>query len=242
MNLMAAPADLAKLRINRDTPPAPVRSALVRNIALFAAAIVVVAGTVFVLKARSVPTVQVVTAAAGSASGAPAGGAISVTANGYVVARTKASVSAKTAGRLTFLGVSEGSYVNRGAIIARLDNADFEAAVAQAQANIATSDASVIEATSDRDQLLRDANRVREIRTRNANLISTQDLETAISRAGQAEARLNAAVARRRSAQPDCEWRRRATRTPSFARRSPAPCCARTLKSARLWHHRWAEG
>jgi len=31
-----------------------------------------------------------------------------VTANGYVVARTKASVSAKIAGRLAFLGVSEG--------------------------------------------------------------------------------------------------------------------------------------
>jgi HlyD family secretion protein len=91
--------------------------------------------------------------------------------------------------------------VNRGQIIARLDNADFQASVAQAQANIATADASVIEATSDRDQSIRDANRLREIRARNPQLMSEQDLETATSRAAQAEARLAAAVARKRSAE-----------------------------------------
>jgi HlyD family secretion protein len=200
---MAAPADLSKLRIDRAAPPAPVRSALRRNLILFGAAVVVVAATFFMLKSRAVPVVQVATASANGAGGAASqsAGATSVTANGYVVARTKASVSAKTAGRLAFLGVSEGSYVHRGEVIARLDNADFQASVAQAQANIATADASVIEATSDRDQSVRDANRIREIRTRNPNLMSQQDLETATSRAAQAEARYNAAVARKRSAE-----------------------------------------
>ena len=89
------------------------------------------------MRARGVPVIQVVTASAGTGGGA-AGGATSVTANGYVVARTKASVSAKTAGRLTFPGVSEGSHVTQGEVIARLDNADYQAAVTQAQANIAT--------------------------------------------------------------------------------------------------------
>ena len=200
---MAAPADLSKLRIDRAAPPEPVRSALRRNLILFGAAVVVLAGTYVVLQSRAVPVVQVATASVGGTgtAGSPAEGATSVTANGYVVARTKASVSAKTAGRLAFLGVSEGSYVHRGEVIARLDNADFEASVAQAQANIATADASVIEATSDRDQSVRDAGRIREIRTRNPNLMSQQDLETATSRAAQAEARYNAAVARKRSAE-----------------------------------------
>src|SRR5829696_6028850 len=179
---MTAPPDLSRLRINRDAPPAPVRRALGRNVAIFGGALVVVAATAFTLKSRAVPTVQVVTAAAASGAGGSAAGATSVTANGYVVARTKASVSAKTAGRLTFLGVSEGSYVHRGEIIARLDNADFQASVAQAQANVATADASVIEATADRDQTARDAARIREIRERNPNLMSPQDLETATSR------------------------------------------------------------
>jgi RND family efflux transporter MFP subunit len=198
---MAAPADLSKLRIDRGAPPAPVRRALGRNLIIFAAAVLVVAVAMILLRARSVPVVQVATAtASGAGTGAP-GGATSVTANGYVVARTKASVSAKTAGRLASLTVSEGSYVHRGEVIARLDNADFQASVAQAQANVAAADASLIEATADRDQSERDAARIREIRTRNPNLMSQQDLETYTSRAAGAAARFNAAVARKRSAE-----------------------------------------
>src|SRR5687767_12247502 len=106
---MAAPADLSKLRIDRGAPPAPVKRALRRNLIIFGVAVVVVAVTLVVLRARAVPTAQVATAAVSGAGGAgAAGGATSVTANGYVVARTKASVSAKTAGRLAYLGVSEG--------------------------------------------------------------------------------------------------------------------------------------
>lgn len=200
---MAGPADLSKLRIDRDTSAAPVRTALLRNLALFAGALVLVAATAIVLRARSVPTVQVLTASAGtgSGSGASAGTTTSVTANGYVVARTKASVSAKTAGRLAFLGVSEGSFVRRGEVIARLENADFEAAVSQAQANIASAEASAIEAASDRDQLKREATRIRDIRNRDSLMVAQQDLDLAMSRAAQAEARLNAAQARTRSAE-----------------------------------------
>jgi HlyD family secretion protein len=199
---MAGPADLSKLRIDRDTSAAPVRTVFVRNLALFAAAVVMVVATIVVLRARSVPTIQIVTADAntGNGSGATSSGATSVTANGYVVARTKASVSAKTAGRLAFLGVSEGSFVRRGAIIARLENADFQAGVSQAEANIASADASVIEAESDRDQTEREASRLRNIRGHDSLLVSQQDLDLATSRAAQAAARLRAAEARKRSA------------------------------------------
>lgn len=198
---MTTPADLSKLRIDRDAPSAPVRKALVRNLIIFGVAVVAIAGTVVVMRARAVPTVQVVTIAANGATGSPVGGATSVTANGYVVARTKASVSAKTAGRLAYLGVSEGSFVHRGDIIARLDNADLLAAVSQAQANVSSAQASVIEAAADRDQLAREATRLRDIRASNPNLLSAQDLEAATSRAAQADARFNAAVARKGSAE-----------------------------------------
>jgi RND family efflux transporter MFP subunit len=199
---MAGPADLSKLRIDRDTSAAPVRTVFVRNLALFAAAVVIVAATIVVLRARSVPTVQTMTADAntGNGSGATSSGATSVTANGYVVARTKASVSAKTAGRLAYLGVSEGSFVRRGDVIARLENADYQAGVSQAEANIASADASVIEAASDRDQTEREASRLRNIRGHDSLLVSQQDLDLATSRAAQAAARLRAAEARRRSA------------------------------------------
>lgn len=198
---MTTPADLSKLRINRDAPSVPEKRALTRNLILFVVALIVVAATVAMVRSRAVPEVQVVTVSATGGGSASTGGATSVTANGYVVARTKASVSAKTAGRLAYLGVSEGSIVTKGQVIARLDNADYAAAVSQAQANIASADASVIEARSDHEQLVRDAARIRDIRTKNANLISQQDLETATSRAAQAEARLTAAQARKRSAE-----------------------------------------
>lgn len=198
---MAAPADLSKLRINRDAPSSPERKALARNVILFVLALAIVAVTILVQRARAVPTVQVVTVTSGSGGGSSAqSGETRVTANGYVVARTKASVSAKTAGRLAFLGVSEGSVVRRGDVIARLDNADFQAAESQAEANIAAAEAIVIEANSDHAQLVREANRLRDVRTQNPNLVSEQELEISMSRAAQAEARSNAASARKRAA------------------------------------------
>ena len=124
------------------------------------------------------------------------------------MARTKASVSAKAAGRLAYLGVSEGSFVKKGIVIARLDNADFEAAISQAEATVAANEAGLIEAASDRDQLVRDAKRQSEIRAQNSNLISQQELDLALSRAAQAEARVNAAAARKRTS-------RRSTTSPS---------------------------
>ena len=198
---MAAPADLSKLRIDRDAPSAPERTALGRNLALFAVALAAIAAGAFALRSRAAPVVQVVTARADAGRGASGAGATSVTANGYVVARTKASVSAKIPGRLAFLGVSEGSVVRRGEVIARLDNADYEAAVSQAEANVASAEASVIEARADRDQLVREAERARSIRAQNATLISQQELDLATSRAAQGEARVHAAEARVRAAQ-----------------------------------------
>ncbi len=199
---MTQPADLSKLRINRDAPPPGVQSAVLRNLILLVVVAVLIAGGVWYMRARSVPVVQVATV------GAPVGGSggasspqTTVTANGYVVARTKASVSAKTAGRLAFLGVSEGSFVRQGTVIARLDNADFQAAVGQAEANVAAAEASLIEAQSDRDQTAREAKRLRDVRAQNVNLVALQELENGESRAAQAEARVNAAQARQRVAE-----------------------------------------
>jgi RND family efflux transporter MFP subunit len=197
---MSAPVDLSKLRIDRDAPSAPVRKALRRNLIIFGVALVIIAGVAFALEARAVPVVHVVTAAASTSGATAAGGATAVTANGYVAARTKASVSAKIPGRLAFLGVSEGSFVHRGDVIARLDNADLLAAISQAQANISSAQASVLEAGADRDQLVREAARLRDIRAGDPKLLSAQDLEAATSKAAQAEARYNAAVARKGSA------------------------------------------
>ena len=202
MTHTSPPADLAKLRINRDAPSAGVRNALLRNFVLLLIVVALGALGVWYMRARAVPTITVATvAAAVGSAGQGAGGGTSVTANGYVVARTKASVSAKAAGRLAYLSVSEGSFIKQGAVIARLDNADFQAAIAQAEATVAANDASLIEATSDRDQLTREAKRQSDVHFKNADLVSQQELEVALSRASQADARVNAAAARKRAAE-----------------------------------------
>ena len=193
-------ADLSKLRINRDDPPPAVKRALGRVLWLTAAAVLVFLVVFLVAQRGGAVPVQVVTVSATSggngAVGGGTGGSVAVVANGYVVARTKAAVSAKIPGRLAMLNVSEGSQVQKGDVIARLDNADYAAAVGQAEAGLASAKATLIEAQSDRDQMQRDYVRVRDIHAQNPNLVSPQDVENADSRARQAAARFDAQTAR----------------------------------------------
>lgn len=60
-----------------------------------------------------------------------------VTASGYLVARHRATLSAKVPGRLAWLGVEEGSRVVQGQIIARLEASDLQAARDQLAASLA---------------------------------------------------------------------------------------------------------
>ena len=198
---MTAPsaADLSKLRINRDDPPPAVKRALGRVLWLVAAAVVIIAAVVMIGRRGGGVPVQVVTVSTTTGgTGAVGGGngSVAVVANGYVVARTKAAVSAKIPGRLAALNVSEGSQVQKGEIIARLDNADYAAAVGQAEAELASAKATLIETQSDRDQIQREFVRVRDIRAQNPNLVSPQDVENADSKARQADARVSAQQAR----------------------------------------------
>jgi RND family efflux transporter MFP subunit len=160
--------------------------------------VLVVVAIVAVARRGSAVPIQVVTVATTGGGGASSGGdgTVGVVANGYVVARTKAAVSAKIPGRLAYLGVSEGSQVQKGAVIARLDNADYTAAVAQAEAELSSARATQIEADSDRDQLQREFVRIRDVHGQNPNLVSPQEVENAQSRALQGEARARAQGAR----------------------------------------------
>ena len=194
------PADLARLSIKRDDPPRGVRRAFRNTVAIAGGAVVLVAAALWAMRGSAAPTVRVATATLVGGGGG-AGGAAGVVANGYVVARTQASVSAKLPGRLAYLGVAEGSHVKAGQVIARLDNADYTAAVGQAQANLASEQAGLIEAQADRDELAREAQRARDVRARNVNLISQQDVELADSKAVQADARVGAQQARVRAAE-----------------------------------------
>ncbi len=204
-------ADLSKLHINRDDPPPAVRRALGRNLMLVLIILVLGLGAVFTFVRGGAVPVQVMVAAPVSGTGQTGSGAAgntSVTANGYVVARTRASVAAKLAGRIGDLRVSEGSNVRRGEVIARLENADYQAQVAQADAALSTARAELVEVRADRDVLSRDARRLRDMRAQNPGLVAEQEYDAAQSRAAQAVARADAAEARIASAEANLRFAR----------------------------------
>ncbi|MGH7562314.1 MAG: efflux RND transporter periplasmic adaptor subunit [Gemmatimonadales bacterium] len=199
---MTGPAyDLSKLRIDRDPPPA-VRRAFGRTLILALIAVVILAAVVLYFRRTSAPVVQtVVVAPVQAGTPAAAAGSVSVTANGYVVARTRASVSAKLPGRLATLSVDEGTSVRRGEVIARLENADYQAAVVEADAMLGAARAQLNEAEAEREQMRREADRIRRLKTTNPGLIADQDVDAAESRAAQTEARVRSAAARVQAAQ-----------------------------------------
>ena len=59
-----------------------------------------------------------------------------LTASGYLVARHRATLSAKVPGRLAWLGVEEGSRVTQGQVIARLEDPDLKATRDQVATNL----------------------------------------------------------------------------------------------------------
>lgn len=190
--------DLSKLRIDRDAAP-PGRGMSGRTLAIGGAVLLLLlAAAGFALFGnRAVPVETVVaTPLGGSAGSAPAGGSVAVTANGYVVARTRASVAAKVAGRLASLTVDEGTRISEGDVIGRLENADFQAGVAEARAGLAEARAALADAESELVQAERDAGRARRIQSEDSGYIAPQAVEVAINRADQAEARVRAARAR----------------------------------------------
>jgi RND family efflux transporter MFP subunit len=67
-------------------------------------------------------------------------------ASGYVVARRQATVSAKITGKVVMVGIEEGQRVERDEIIARLDDTNTRANVAQAHAEVAQSKANLVAA------------------------------------------------------------------------------------------------
>lgn len=77
-----------------------------------------------------------------TSAGAPAGASM-LDASGYVVARRLATVSAKTIGRVIEVPIEEGQRVEKGQIIARLDDATARAALEQARAQLAQAEASL---------------------------------------------------------------------------------------------------
>jgi HlyD family secretion protein len=121
---------LDSLKIERSAPvrrsgPSPLLYGLV------AAGMIAVGAAAWYFWPDSRVPVHVVTVSAGS-GGASAGSDLD--ASGYVVARRKATLSAKIIGKLSEVNFEEGQRVKAGDIVARLDDTNYVAALHQAEA------------------------------------------------------------------------------------------------------------
>ncbi|TDI81155.1 MAG: efflux RND transporter periplasmic adaptor subunit [Betaproteobacteria bacterium] len=132
--------DLSKLKIDRsDTAKLTSRkrrSRLMIKLVIIAALVLLV-----IAYFRSVTAVEVESATVTTAY--PSQSFTLLNATGYVVAQRKAAVASKATGRVEWLGVTEGSKVKKGEIIARLESKDVTAAMEQAAANVKVAEANL---------------------------------------------------------------------------------------------------
>ncbi len=132
--------DLSKLKIDRsDTAKLTSRkrrSRLMIKLVVIAALVLLV-----IAYFRSVTAVEVESATVTTAY--PSQSFTLLNATGYVVAQRKAAVASKATGRVEWLGVTEGSKVKKGEIIARLESKDVTAAMEQAAANVKVAEANL---------------------------------------------------------------------------------------------------
>lgn len=175
---------LSQLRIERgdSEPPAPTRNYL-RWIVAAGVAGVIGSATWFVLGSpKAMPAEAAVPEKIAVASEA-VGGATNIAgqslldAAGYVVARRRATVSAKVTGKVVEVLIEEGRRVEAGEVIARLDDSNYRAAVEQARAQLAQSQASLVAAQT----ALSDAQPIfqRNEKQQVAGVISAQAFDTA---------------------------------------------------------------
>ncbi len=130
---------------------------------------------------------------------------VQLNASGYVVAQRRAAVASKATGRLVALNVREGSRVRQGELIARLDAADVQAALAAARAGVGQAQAGRQQAEAAWQQARvqqanADADFVRARGLVAQHFISAEALDSARARADGAAAATAAADAARAAA------------------------------------------
>ncbi len=176
--------DLNSLKIDRDRPAARAW----RWPLLLLAPVIVVLAVLYGLRvqqAMAAPEVETLQVSARAPTEASAGTPL-LSASGYVVARRKAVVSAKIQGRLAELKVEEGSRVRENEVIARLEDTDYRASVARAEAEVQRAEAELAE----NQRQLRLAERLVA-----EKVLAEDQREVAVSRVRIAEAALSQARA-----------------------------------------------
>src|SRR6266536_1544604 len=116
-----------------------------------------------------------------------------VTASGKIQPKKRVDVSADITGRITRIAVREGDFVKQGQFLLQIDPTIYQANLQQAEANMASSQAAVVQAAANKDQAERALRRTKELHTQSPNLVSQEQLEQAQTAFDIGESNLNAA-------------------------------------------------
>jgi len=129
-------------------------------------------------------------ASATAPGGAGAAGGVVLQATGYVTARRAATVSTQITGTLTQVLIEEGVRVEKGQVIARLEDSALRAGLNVAQANIQSAQAQVAQAQAQLAQSQADARRQDELAA--SGMLSKQAAEQARTAVATVTAQLDA--------------------------------------------------
>ena len=138
---------LNQLRIDRHSAPPPQARNLKPWLIGGGVLVAAFAGAWMALASPSGIPVKAAVPRAATSGGTTGGGSL-LDASGYVVARRKATVSAKVTGKVTEVMIEEGQRVEKDEIIARLDDSNARAALNQAKAQVLQAEANVAAATA----------------------------------------------------------------------------------------------
>lgn len=189
---------LDKLKLDRSQPEPAGGGAVKGGVVGLVLGVLVAGGAAYVMWPEAAPDVAAIPAPAnpGSTSPAPAAAAAApaadsdgtvLSASGYVTARRLATVSAEITGKMQDVLVEEGSVVEAGQVLARLDPtlAEIDRDVAAAERDGAAAE------KQNADSVLKRLQGVPR-----GSVVSEADLTSARAAAASATARLNSAIAR----------------------------------------------
>lgn len=141
--------DLGALRIERSPTSARSRGSRSRGWITPLVVVLLLGGAAYVFRGRIAELVDsatlplVKTQRVALSNPAAVAAVAGTSSNGYVVARTRAALSADTPGRIVEMNVEEGSVVKKGDVVARLFDEEYAAALRRAQAELASAEAGV---------------------------------------------------------------------------------------------------
>jgi HlyD family secretion protein len=182
--------DLSRLKIDKSAPGTR-RPRRKRPLFWVVIGLLIVVMVILAMKGAFTPKVEVEVATVSQVY--PSQSFTLLNASGYVVAQRKAAVASKATGQLVWLGVEEGSRVEEGQVLARLENRDAVAARDQAAANLNNVRAGLEQAKAELHDASLAYDRQRDLVAQ--GIVAKADYDSAEARFKRAKAGVNGAEA-----------------------------------------------